>query len=137
MDEAARAGVEVRPLGFRNQGELSRFYHAADMLVLPSRASETWGLVTNEALLHGLPAVVSDRVGCAPDLVTDGGTGAIFAAGSAASLAAALQRTWPLVGREDVRDACRQRAARYSVHRAAEGIAQAYRRVATPSAVLA
>jgi glycosyltransferase involved in cell wall biosynthesis len=76
-------------------------------------------------------------VGCAPDLVTDGGTGAIFAAGSAASLAAALQRTWPLVGREDVRDACRQRAARYSVHRAAEGIAQAYRRVATPSAVLA
>jgi glycosyltransferase involved in cell wall biosynthesis len=137
MDEAARAGVEVRPLGFRNQGELSRFYHAADMLVLPSRASETWGLVTNEALLHGLPAVVSDRVGCAPDLVTDGATGAIFAAGSAASLAAALRRTWPLVGREDVRDACRQRAARYSVHRAAEGIAQAYRRVATPSAVLA
>jgi glycosyltransferase involved in cell wall biosynthesis len=136
VDDAARARVVVRPLGFRNQRELSRFYHAADLLVLPSRASETWGLVTNEALLHGLPAVVSDRVGCAPDLVTDGMTGTVFAAGSAPALSAALRRAWPLVGREDVREACRRRAAGYSVLRAAEGIAQAYRRVALPAAVL-
>jgi glycosyltransferase involved in cell wall biosynthesis len=136
VDDAARAGVVVRPLGFRNQGELSRFYHAADLLVLPSRASETWGLVTNEALLHGLPAVVSDRVGCAPDLVADGVTGAIFAAGSAAALSAALARALPLVARRDVREVCRRRAAGYSILRAAEGIAHAYRRVAAPAAVL-
>jgi glycosyltransferase involved in cell wall biosynthesis len=136
VEDAARAGVVVRPLGFRNQRELSRFYHAADLLVLPSRASETWGLVTNEALLHGLPAVVSDRVGCAPDLVTDGMTGAVFAAGSAEGLSSALQRAWPLMGRRDVRDACRERAAGYSVLRAAEGIAHAYRRVAAPAPAL-
>jgi glycosyltransferase involved in cell wall biosynthesis len=137
IEDGARAGVVVRPLGFRNQHELSRFYHAADLLVLPSRASETWGLVTNEALLHGLPVVVSDRVGCAPDLVTDGVTGAVFASESAESLAAGLGRAWPLVGRSEVREACRQRAADYSLMRAAEGIAHAYRRVAAPASRLA
>ena len=53
--------------GFRNQRQLSPYYHAADVLVLPSRRAETWGLVVNEALHHGVPCVVSDRVGCAPD----------------------------------------------------------------------
>ena len=53
---AARA-PEVRALflGFQNQHQLSRYYHAADLLVLPSRESETWGLVVNEALHHGVP----------------------------------------------------------------------------------
>lgn len=136
IEDGARAGVTVKPLGFRNQRELSRFYHAADLLVLPSRASETWGLVTNEALLHGLPVVVSDRVGCAPDLVTDGSTGAVFAAESVESLAAALSRVWPLVGRADVREASRRRAADYSLMRAAAGIAHAYRRVVAPAPTL-
>ena len=109
---------------------------SADLLVLPSLASETWGLVTNEALLHGLPDVVSDRVGCAPDLVTDGSTGAVFAAESVESLAAALSRVWPLVGRADVREASRRRAADYSLMRAAAGIAHAYRRVVAPAPTL-
>src|SRR5205807_3731601 len=59
--------VHVRFCGFKNQTELSPYYHAADLLVLPSRHSETWGLVVNEALHHGVPCVVSQAVGCAPD----------------------------------------------------------------------
>ena len=51
--------------GFQNQTQLSAFYMAADMLCLPS-AWDTWGLVVNEALYHGVPCVVSDHVGCAP-----------------------------------------------------------------------
>jgi glycosyltransferase involved in cell wall biosynthesis len=39
-------------------------------LVVPS-ASETWGLVVNEAMACGLPAIVSSAVGCATDLVVD------------------------------------------------------------------
>jgi glycosyltransferase involved in cell wall biosynthesis len=55
--------------GFLNQTEISRAYVAADCLVLPSDSRETWGLVVNEALASGLPCIVSDRCGCAEDLV--------------------------------------------------------------------
>jgi glycosyltransferase involved in cell wall biosynthesis len=55
--------------GFLNQSEISRAYVAADCLVLPSDATETWGLVVNEAMASGLPCVVSDACGCAEDLV--------------------------------------------------------------------
>lgn len=55
--------------GFLNQGEISKAYVAADTLVLPSDAKETWGLVVNEAMASGLPCVVSAACGCADDLV--------------------------------------------------------------------
>lgn len=126
---AADPPVEVRFLGFQNQTRLSRFYHAADLLVLPSRHSETWGLVVNEALLHGLPCVVSDQVGSAVDLVMSGQTGEVCAP-TAAGLAAALGRASALVGRADVRDACREKVAGYSVEAAAAGVAAAFRAVA-------
>jgi glycosyltransferase involved in cell wall biosynthesis len=54
--------------GFLNQTEISKAYVAADVLVLPSDYSETWGLVVNEAMASGLPCIISDRCGCAPDL---------------------------------------------------------------------
>src|SRR5262249_10363056 len=60
-------GARVVWSGFLNQRELGRAYAAADCLVLPS-VRESWGLVVNEALATGLPAVVSEAVGCAPDL---------------------------------------------------------------------
>lgn len=49
----------------------------ADVLVLPS-LSEPWGLVVNEAMACGMPVVVSDRCGCAPDLVKNGQNGYVF-----------------------------------------------------------
>lgn len=119
--------VEVRFVGFRNQTRLSAFYHAADLLALPSRHSETWGLVVNEALLHGVPCVVSDAVGCAPDLVRPGVTGEIFLADSVEELGRALLRGFELVGRPDVRAACRAAVSEHSVERAAAGIAAAFR----------
>lgn len=125
---AADPPVEVRFLGFQNQTRLSRFYHAADLLVLPSRHSETWGLVVNEALLHGLPCVVSDRVGSAVDLVEPGRTGEVCPP-DAAGLAAALGRAAALVGRADVRTACRDKVAGFSVEAAAAGVAAAFRAV--------
>jgi len=57
-------------------------YLPADAFVLPSDNGETWGLVTNEAMLFGLPVIVSDQVGCGPDLVIAGETGFIFAGGA-------------------------------------------------------
>jgi glycosyltransferase involved in cell wall biosynthesis len=118
--------IEVRFLGFQNQRQLSPYYHSADLLVLPSRHSETWGLVVNEALHHGLPCVVSDAVGCAPDLIDSGRTGEPFEAGSADSLSAALLRSLGLTGRSDIRNFCRDKVGGYTVEKAAEGIAESY-----------
>lgn len=73
--------------GFLNQREIARAYVAADCLVLPSDAGETWGLVVNEAMACGLPAIVSDQVGCGLDLVHENETGAIFPMGDVTALA--------------------------------------------------
>ncbi|MEO8481901.1 MAG: glycosyltransferase family 4 protein [Acidobacteriota bacterium] len=131
---AGRSGVASRFVGFRHQRELSEAYHAADLLALPSRSAETWGLVVNEALHHGVPCAVSERVGCAPDLIDDT-TGAVCPADSAPDLATALVKAAALAGRQETRDRCRQRAARYSVEEAAAGIAEAYRAVTVEAAV--
>jgi glycosyltransferase involved in cell wall biosynthesis len=77
----------VRFLGFQNQSAMPVCYAAADALALPS-AHETWGLVVNEAMACGLPAVVSDTVGAAPDLVAT--TGRIVPAGDVGRLTEAL-----------------------------------------------
>lgn len=121
--------VETRFLGFQNQTRLSRYYHAADMLVLPSVQSETWGLVVNEALGHGLACVVSDQVGCVPDLIVPGQTGEVFASADAAALTEAMRRALNWVGRAEVRQACRAQVGGYSVKAAAQGIAQAFQAV--------
>ena len=121
--------VSVHFLGFQNQSRLSPYYHAADLLVLASRASETWGLVVNEALHHGLPCVVSEAVGCTPDLLRSGETGQVCRPDDAASLAEALIRAAPLVGRLEIRNQCRALVERYSLEAAAQGIVARYRDV--------
>lgn len=112
--------------GFQNQTQLSRFYHAADLLVLPSRYGETWGLVVNEALMHGLPCVVSDAVGSQPDLVEPGVTGHVFAGGDPASLSEALSRTLTLCHNKSTPQRCRDRIADYNVLESSKGIADAW-----------
>jgi glycosyltransferase involved in cell wall biosynthesis len=89
---AASSGPAVSFAGFLNQGEIARAYVAADALVLPSDFGETWGLVVNEAMATGLPAIVSDRIGSANDLVVDGETGLVFRHGSREQLAGAIER---------------------------------------------
>src|SRR5712691_2707390 len=81
--------LPVRCLGFVNQSELPGWYASGDVLALPSD-HEPWGLVVNEGMACGLVPVVSDAVGCAPDLVR--GVGEIYPAGDVAALAAALAR---------------------------------------------
>ena len=68
--------------GFLNQSEMAQAYVAADALILPSDGGETWGLVVNEAMSCGLPCIVSDHVGCGPDLIHSGQTGDIFPLGN-------------------------------------------------------
>jgi glycosyltransferase involved in cell wall biosynthesis len=128
---AARLGVRVTWAGFLNQGELGRAYAAADCLALPSH-SESWGLVVNEAMATGLPAVVADTAGCADDLVSPGETGERFRAGDVADLAAALERARARGGRSQMADACRQRVSTYAFPRLAAGLVAACEAVARP-----
>lgn len=81
----------VRLLGFVNQSGLPAVYSSCDVFVLPSD-SDTFGLVVNEAMLCGLPAVVSEDVGAKFDLVRDGETGYVFPTGNADALAVILRR---------------------------------------------
>jgi glycosyltransferase involved in cell wall biosynthesis len=81
--------LPVTFVGFVNQSRMPEVYAAADVLVLPS-SSETWGLVVNEAFACKLPAIVSDRVGCGPDMIVDRLTGTIVPVGSVARLAQAI-----------------------------------------------
>jgi len=81
----------IRFCGFRNQSELPRFFDIATVFVLPSR-DEPWGLVVNEAMNADRAVIVSDDVGCQPDLVEDGVEGCVFAAGDIASLTDSLRK---------------------------------------------
>jgi glycosyltransferase involved in cell wall biosynthesis len=81
----------IRFCGFRNQSELPRFFDLATVFVLPSR-HEPWGLIVNEVMNAARAVVVSDEVGCQPDLITDGVEGAVFTAGDVKALADALRK---------------------------------------------
>jgi glycosyltransferase involved in cell wall biosynthesis len=125
LEQFARtAGLAVRFHGFVNQSELPAMYASADVIALPSDASETWGLVINEAMACGVPAVVSDAVGCGPDLVETDQTGAVFPVGDIAGLAKALVSVFafePSTARQRLADRMRT----YSPAGAADGIVAA------------
>ena len=108
--------------GFVNQSELPTYYHAADIIVLPSEW-EPWGLVVNEAMAAGVLPVVSDRVGAAPDLVV--GIGEVYPCGDTARLAHALGRALSLANKPETRNRVRQHAARYCLSRTATGFEEA------------
>jgi glycosyltransferase involved in cell wall biosynthesis len=112
--------------GFLNQSEIVKAYAATDCLVLPSDFGETWGLVVNEAMACGRPVIVSDRVGCGPDLVENDVTGFIFPFGDPQALA---DRIIAIASDSAKRLQMGENAARriehYSVENAVQGTLQA------------
>jgi glycosyltransferase involved in cell wall biosynthesis len=81
----------VHFMDFQNQICMPVVYQAADLFCLPSKGpAETWGLVVNEAMACKKAILVSDKVGCAVDLVKPGYNGTIFKAGDVNALTDAL-----------------------------------------------
>lgn len=52
-------------------------YDEHDVLLLPSLV-EPWGLVVEEAVYHGMPVIISDRVGCASEMVIESKAGYVL-----------------------------------------------------------
>ena len=64
-------------IDFQNQQNMPVVYRMADVYLMPSK-SETWGLGVNEAMACGRVILLSDKVGSAADLVTNGSNGMVF-----------------------------------------------------------
>lgn len=78
--------IPVTFTGFLNQTQIPKAYAVGNCIVLPSNSDETWGLVINEAMACGLPAIVSDQVGCMRDLIKEGVTGLSYKCGDVSHL---------------------------------------------------
>jgi glycosyltransferase involved in cell wall biosynthesis len=66
-------------IDFQNQSVMPVMYQSCDLFCLPSKGpGETWGLAVNEAMACGKAILVSDKVGCALDLVKENYNGSVF-----------------------------------------------------------
>jgi len=103
----------------------AKYYSVADVFVLPT-LHDPWGLVVNEAMAYGLPIVVTNRAGCAPDLVSDNGF--VVPAGNVNALQQALER---LLNddklRREMGSKSRERIQRYDVPYAQKTFTRAIR----------
>jgi glycosyltransferase involved in cell wall biosynthesis len=100
------------------------------VVVLPSEAWETWGLVVNEATASGVPTVVSERCGCSDDFGAKNPYTRVFAMGDVAAMARAIEEVLALEAKpEDVTRFAEAFAPRITAEAVAERLAE--RRVAT------
>jgi glycosyltransferase involved in cell wall biosynthesis len=136
LDLARRLGVHLTFTGFLNQSAIADAYTAADVIVLPSDRQETWGLVVNEAMACGRPAIVSDAAGCTPDLIREGQTGFSYPAGDVSELRDRIEHF--LHGDRDIAErmgvAARSHVAGFTPAAAAAGVVQAGRAAAGQAA---
>jgi glycosyltransferase involved in cell wall biosynthesis len=126
MEEAQqiRPGIVCFP-GFAQREDLAVVYSLAEVLVLPTR-SDTWGLVVNEAMVCGLPIVVTSVAGCAQDLVEDGWNGYVVPPRDPDRLAAAIRSLAEQPEtREQMSARSRERIRHYSPEDCARGLAEA------------
>jgi glycosyltransferase involved in cell wall biosynthesis len=124
--------LSVTFTGFLNQTEIAEAYTAADVLVLPSDYDETWGLVVNEAMIFHCPAIVSDRVGCGPDLVEEDETGHAFPFSDMDALAGRMERmaTQPEERQKMGRQARERVLDKHAPENTVEGTVEAIRSIA-------
>jgi glycosyltransferase involved in cell wall biosynthesis len=136
LDES-HPDADVKFLPFANQSEMPARYLLADVFVLPSRGLyETWGLAVNEAMHMGVPALVSERVGCQRDLVTEGETGWVFRHDSTDELRAKLHVALKAMRSPEtaaaMRHRTRDRIAHYTYPRTTDGLLTALRAISSP-----
>jgi glycosyltransferase involved in cell wall biosynthesis len=118
------AGHVLLP-GAKRYDELPVYYGLASAFIHVS-TTEQWGLVVNEAMASGLPVLVSNRCGCAVDLVEEGRNGYLFDPYKALTLPTIMQRlavSGPAL--EDMGRASQQIIALWSTETFANNLARA------------
>ena len=88
---AVQSGGRIRYMGAKDRGYCLDALRRAQFAVVPSVCYENFPLAIVEAFACGTP-VLASRLGAMAELVEDGRTGRLFAAGDAAELAGAA--TW-------------------------------------------
>jgi glycosyltransferase involved in cell wall biosynthesis len=92
LQDTAKMNPHIHFIDFQNQSYMPVVYQACDLLCLPSKGpAETWGLAVNEAMACGKAILVSDKCGCATDLVTPL-NGIIFKSGDIEDLTLNLKK---------------------------------------------
>lgn len=77
---------------FQNQSIMPVVYRLCNIFVLPSKGpGETWGLAVNEAMTCRRGVIVSDKCGCAVDLVQTGKNGYVFRNGHTEALESCMK----------------------------------------------
>jgi len=78
-DKTTLTTTNLHFIDFQNQTQMPLIYQACDLFCLPSQGpGETWGLAVNEAMAASKAILISNKVGCAADLVKNGVNGYIF-----------------------------------------------------------
>lgn len=126
-DMAKQYSERIHFVGFWNQTKLPALYKACDALALTSDGTETWGLVVNEAMACGIPAIVSNAAGCSPDMIDEGETGYGYPLGNVEALTSRINELKNVMEQrpESVRGALAKKMARYSMEKATEGLESA------------
>ncbi len=121
------AGIQM--VGFKNQCEIRNFYHASDILIVPSQF-ESWGLVVNEAFACGLPAIVTSNCGVADDLVVQGESGFSYPVGDIGLAVSYVQRLLedPKYYQNLRENAFRRVTSQYHVQQFCTAMAEAFKR---------
>lgn len=83
LEEALRKQAEgfanIHFLPFQNQSVMPAVYRLGQIFCLPSKGpGETWGLAVNEAMACSRAVLVSNKCGCATNLVNNGVNGYVF-----------------------------------------------------------
>ena len=111
--------------GFKQYDDLPVYYGLAEFFVHAS-TTEQWGLVVNEAMAAGLPVLVSERCGCAFDLVEEGANGYTFDPHDTAELTDLLVKMTRLSERDhDMADTSRRIIERWGANAFGEGLRKA------------
>lgn len=127
----------VKFCGWVNHTELNQYYEAAQIVAVPSRWPEPFGMVGIEAMARGRPVVAFDTGGIG-DWLQDGVTGLLCEPGNTDSMAIQMQR---LLIDEDARAAMSEQARRrvteeFTHEGFINGISDQVRRVSRESSYL-
>lgn len=132
--QAQHLGIEskIRFTGLVQYSRLPSLYAASNVLAFSSEY-EPYGLPVNEAMICGIPVVISDRIGAAYDLVEQGVTGFTYPCGNIDALATLFQT---LLGNpkqlEIMGEAARDRIKTWSPQQHVEGLVKAVETVVVP-----